>query len=121
MANMAPDSPALVLPAQQDRPLAIDELILMRIVNTVETEYRNGDGRYRTLERVLLHPQLAGIRFESVPINAGAYRVRQYRFSLIMAADAGSYQLALAPIEGCAQAWFSDQSGAIYSGRQIGC
>jgi hypothetical protein len=54
-------------------------------------------------------------------MDDGAYQFRQYRLSMILSADAGSYQLSLVPMEGCAEAWFSDQRGVIYTGRALAC
>jgi hypothetical protein len=54
-------------------------------------------------------------------MDGGAYQFRQYRLLMILSTNARSYQLSLVPMEGCAEAWFSDQRGVIYSGRALGC
>jgi hypothetical protein len=70
---------------------------------------------------VLLHPHFTNIKAESKLMDDGAFQFRQYRLTMTLSADARSFQSSLVPTDECKEAWFSDQNGAIYTGRALGC
>ncbi len=47
--------------------------------------------------------------------------LRGYKLSVLVSGDGKRYHLALVPVSECSVAFFSNESGLIYTGKTLGC
>jgi hypothetical protein len=102
-------------------------LLIVRTINTAQAEVLKTQKRYVTLpqlaqEAVFTLPELQSVRQGTVlapdggPIPVGSYALR-----VDPSADGRRYTVALVGQIRCSTSWFSNESGAIFEGKPIGC
>ena len=106
--------------AQENDPIKTNVLVL-RVVNTVEASLGQGDQSYKPLSAVLEAPMFkerfnnAG-QLDSVSATVGAHRL-----VLVVSPDLKHYQAMVSTGESCAITMFTNEKGLIYSGQGLGC
>jgi hypothetical protein len=120
VAAVAAQTPAPSMP--RDRAL-----LIVRSINTAQAEVLKTQKRYVALpqlaqEAVFTLPELQSVRQGTIlapdggPIPVGSYALR-----VDPSADGRRYTVALVGQNRCSISWFSNESGAIFEGKALGC
>jgi hypothetical protein len=102
-------------------------LEIVRTLNTAEMYVFLQQKCYSPLDTAAKHfkKQPKGLgELVTSSTNAPSGRIRDYEISLITSSDGKHYKLAMTPVAEspvCTIAFFSDESGRIYSGRALDC
>lgn len=98
---------------------------VVRTVNTAEAEYRTSRGVFGDLEDIisggLLKTPNASVTAPTVADETTA-TVDGYKLSVVSSPDGKHYSVTVeADPPSCRTAFFSDESGVIYTGQALGC
>lgn len=106
----------------------------VRVINTAEAIYRQEQGRYASWEELYGSSALesASQRFRSTPMGnrvpvptlaPGTEVIPGFELRLVVKPDGSGYNLSLRDIQqrNCGSSFFSDDSGLIDEGKNIGC
>jgi hypothetical protein len=93
-----------------------DGIRIVRSVNTTQAQLSRRGGGYASLRDVVTDGSFSAAADVQLS-GADSATIRSHRLSLTRTADARGYQLSLTPISGCGAAWFSSESGLIFTGR----
>src|SRR5690242_3323911 len=93
-------------------------LALVRTAVSTEATLKMKTSAYGSLRDVL------EIGLKSFPIVLGdssSATVKDYRLSIVAAADGQHFQISMHPATGCGVSFFTNESGVIYQGLALGC
>ena len=110
-----------VLAAQNTRLSADDALHVVRAANTAELDVKLKTQQFVGLQTLLEHKIIkhTGASFNSQ--GGSSAMVANYQLSIVVSEGRDHYRLSMVPVEQCATAYFSDDSGVIYLGKALGC
>jgi hypothetical protein len=106
----------------RDRALAI-----IRTINTAQAEVLKTEKKYVGLpqlaqQAVFALPELQSVKQgTALAPDGGPIPVGSYALRVDPAADGRRYTVALVGQIRCSTSWFSNESGAIFEGKPIGC
>lgn len=102
-------------------------LVIMRSINTAETEMLKTKKQYVNLPQLVQLDMFALTELQSVRQGAalapdgGPIPVGSYALRVDPSADGRRYTVSLVGQIRCSVSWFSNESGAIFEGKTIGC
>jgi hypothetical protein len=95
-------------------------LNLVRTLNSAEATLKAKVSAYGSLQDLMKLERLdQSYGFEWVDNSSAG--VKDYRVSVVAAADGKHYQISMHPSSGCGVSFFSNESGVIYQGNALGC
>jgi hypothetical protein len=106
------------------------EVEIVHLLGIAESDYHQAHGRYATLAELLGSGQLKRSAeqsgkpsaFQHLDIAGGEEPVAGFSLDLMVALDGAAYKLSLTPkTRTCMMGWFTDNTGAVYEGKPIGC
>jgi hypothetical protein len=115
--------PPLSSPKSQDESshLTADEALkLIRAINTAEADLFSKSRSYAPLEDLLKHPFLQRRPAAISQFDSSAGTLKNYKLTVVVSGGQ-HYEASLLPLTDCDAAFFTNESGIIYSGRSIGC
>jgi hypothetical protein len=104
----------------KDQLSAKQALALVRTLNSSEATMKLKDSSYGSLRDVMKLERLDQ-RYGFDWVDNSSATVKDYRLSVVTAADGKHYQISLHPSSGCGVSFFSNESGVIYQGNALGC
>jgi len=112
-------------------PSPVDGSVIVQLLGTAEKGYFKLNGHYATLPVILGSPilDLAAVQsaeylgaFQLLDRNAGHDPAPGFKLDLVVSPNGGNFKLSVTKkSEGCAPAWFADDSGAVYEGTTVEC
>ena len=124
VATLAAQTPAPAPAPSMPRERA---LVIMRSINTAETEMLKTQKRYVGLPQLVQLDMFALTELQSIRQGAalapdgGPVPVGSYALRVDSSADGRRYTVSLVGQIRCSTSWFSNESGAIFEGKTIGC
>jgi len=102
----------------------------VRLINTAEAYARRTNARYVSLADLAatgslkqaadMNEDLAST-YAELNLQNRTNLLNGFDFGLVVSSDGGAYKLSLSEKQSCGSAYFSDESGIIYTGRALGC
>lgn len=103
-------------------PLSPNEALeLVRLLNTAQAESWLTSSSYQARANLLKHRLVSRQSMPVVVQDDTLGEIRGYKLSVLVSGDGKRYHLALVPVSGCSVAFFSNESGLIYTGKTLGC
>lgn len=123
-APAVPHDPVVVQAPNAVRTTGVN---VVRLINTAEAEYKNAHGGYAKWSElyrsgIIAKHEKPGLMFGKLNLSEAPEVVPGWTLTMIVAADAQSYELSLHnSADKCGFSFFSDQRGLIYEGNVIDC
>ena len=120
VATLAAQTPAPSMPRER-------ALLIIRTINTAEVEMLKTRKQYVGLPQLVQLDMFALTDLQSVKQGAalapdgGPIPVGSYALRVDPSADGRRYTVSLVGQIRCSASWFSNESGAIFEGKAIGC
>lgn len=109
----------------------VDGSVVLQLLGTAEKGYFRLNGHYGTLPEILSSPilDLAAVQtaeylaaFHHLDRTAANDPAPGFKLELVVGPNGSNFKLSVAKkAEGCAPAWFADDSGAVYEGTTVEC